>query len=63
MTTHPYDEPQVFKRWWPDAVEITPHDIAQLAETRRRDPDLALRIAEESARSSSQSQIKEARKL
>ena len=30
-------------------TQITPHDIAQLAETRRRDPELALKIAEQSA--------------
>jgi len=28
---------------------ITPNDIAQLAETRRRDPELALKIADRSA--------------
>jgi uncharacterized protein YfaQ (DUF2300 family) len=29
---------------------VTPHDIAQLAATRRLDPDLALAIAEQSGR-------------
>lgn len=45
------------------APPVTPLEILSLAETWHRDRDLALRIAEESARSSSQSQIKEARKL
>lgn len=32
-------------------LTVTPLEILSLAETRRRDPDLALRIAEASAKS------------
>lgn len=31
-------------------IPVTPHDIAELAETRRRDPDLAMRMATEAGR-------------
>lgn len=37
-------------------MNVTPHDIAQLAQTRRRDPELAMRIAEQSAAQSAASQ-------
>lgn len=33
---------------------VTPHDIAALAETRRRDPALALSIAEQSGKAHDQ---------
>jgi hypothetical protein len=33
-------------------ISPTPHDIAALAETRRRDPDLALALAIEAGRQS-----------
>lgn len=33
-------------------MSVTPHDIAALAETRRRDPDLALALAIEAGRQS-----------
>lgn len=33
-------------------MTVTPHDIAALAETRRRDPDLALALAIEAGRQS-----------
>lgn len=36
-------------------MTITPHDIAALAETRRRDPDLALWIADQSGKAHDQS--------
>lgn len=40
-------------------MNVTPHDIAQLALTRRRDPDLAMLIAEQSGRQTDQG-LKEA---
>lgn len=35
-------------------TDPTPYDIAALAETRRRDPDLALSIAEQSGKAHDQ---------